>query len=369
LTGTVCIATGDKTTAKTALCFAQDGGLFSASLIDKEIRMKACLIPILLAALACGCNTLRVPGVVQASAGVFGPEDIVHDKEAGRLLVSCSDRRGGFIRPGTIMAYDLEDESLKNLNVNLPDGAVFNPQGICLQTVDGEKRLYAISHRKDFHKRHDVWQFRVDGDQLVDARNIAVNAGKNVTWPNDIAVTGGGTVFVTNSAHNALPCRVLTTMGLVKGGSLAMYDNGAWQTVDKKLAFPNGVWADARNVYVTTSIGRELFRYDRVIGGLENRRQLAWLRMLDNINSTDDGSLIIAAQQEKIWFALHTQHHYFRSPSLLYKAKVTNGREIAPMKVPGIEKVDGVSAAIQVDDHVYLGSIFEPRLVKLAVVE
>jgi sugar lactone lactonase YvrE len=331
--------------------------------------MKPYLIIILIAALACGCNTLRVPGVVQATAGVFGPEDIVHDKEAGRLLVSCSDRRGGYIRQGTIMSYDLVDESLKNMDVQLPDGAAFNPHGICLQTVEGEQRLYVISHRKDFEKRHDIWQFRVDGHSLVDAKNIAANGKKNVTWPNDIAVSGGGTVFVTNSARNAAPSRVLTGLGLANSGSLAMYDNGVWQLVDEGLSFPNGVWADARNVYVTTSTGRELFRYDRVIGGVENRRQLAWLRALENINSADDGSLLIAARQEKIWYALHTRHHYFRSPSVLYKAKVTNGGDISPMNVPGINKVDGVSAAIQVGDHVYLGSVFEPRLVKLAVVE
>ena len=336
---------------------------FRLCLTDKEISMKPCLIPILIAALVCGCNTLRVPGVVQATAGVFGPEDIVHDKEEGRLLVSCSDRRGGYIRPGTIMAYNLADESLKNMDVQLPDGSSFNPHGICLQTVDGEKRLYAISHRRDFDKHHDIWQFRVDGDRLVDARNIAANAHDKVTWPNDIAVSGGGSVFVTNSARNAKPSRMLTGLGLARSGSLAMYDNSVWQLVDKKLGFPNGVWADARNVYVTTSAGRELFRYDRVIGGIENRRQLAWLRALDNINSTEDGSLIIAAAQEKIWFALHTRHRYFRSPSLLYKAKVTNGGDISPMNVPGINKVDGVSAAIQVGDHVYLGSVFEPRIV------
>ena len=313
---------------------------------------------ILISLFACKKETIEKTYTQIVTAG--GPEDIVLDSNNNRILVSCDERRVGFLPHGEIQQIDIATSLVTTFTiVNLPS-IPFHPHGFDLQTVNGISYLYVINHYKDAAYTNSIIQFKVNQDNL---EFIKEYKHRLLISPNDLTVLSNGSFYYSNDKNSSNLLEILTNP---TGGSVGFCDgNNTWKKVDSLLSFPNGLYNEANKLYVSTSRNYALFTYDiQTDGSLQNKSKLSGINGMDNISSNGN-NLIISVHPDEIKFALLSYFPNTLSPSYTYAIDKQTGAAKLIFSDDG-SMISGSSTGVVINNDLYLAQVFDGFVLKIS---
>ncbi|MFP4357428.1 MAG: MlaA family lipoprotein [Puniceicoccaceae bacterium] len=297
-----------------------------------------------------------------------GAEDLAVVPGSGALLVSAGGvgARGG-AEPGGGSLLLWRPGEAAPVRVRLDFDEPFRPHGIdCRLGEDGAPRVFAVNHRAPGERTVELFDIDADADPPA-GRHVATIRDPRLTFPNDIAASGGRSFFVTNNPrHDSLIDRIRLALGLW-GGQVLHYDDGQWTTVDDGIPFPNGILlsADGRRLFVAETLGGALRIYERPARTgkpvLRGRTPLG--RGLDNIAPGPGGALWVAAHPDLPALGAHRRDPAKPSPWRLYRVREHGGgwRSRIVLRGDG-SRMPGVSVGLPWDGRLILGGVADPAL-------
>lgn len=291
-----------------------------------------------------------------------GPGDLLIQHESGqasRLLISSHDRRH-FSRGGDILAYHPGSGQLITLTrVGEPEGFRLRPHGMDLVQRDGRWLLYVISHDRDLiSDLHAVAIYELSGNTLKFQQLLR---SPLLSAADDLAVAENGDIYATNERETG--SSIVELIFLERKANVVLYRSGSgWRKVADELAFANDVLLQGNAVWVSQTIGEGLMRYQRrPDGSLSAGEQVTNLSLIDGLREARNGHLLATRHPSLIRLGLHWQRAVGSAPSAVYDVNPQNGASSVLFQDDG-SHIGAVSSAVQLDNRLYLGQLFDPYL-------
>jgi|GEM_PF-5124551 len=315
-----------------------------------------------------------------------GPEDFVQDTGGAypRLLVSCTRRRpkregepGSY---GGIWEVRLDNHAVRELPVvhDKPE-EFFQPHGIDLVTVDGQRKLYVISHTlvpvkgKDPRSVQQVRIYRVEQDRL-EQEGASLESDEYLRSPNDIAALPDGSFYFTNDAstHEQIKSGLLHVLHLPTANVIRWKNGEGFSEAKDGFVFANGIAYTGERLLVTDVMSRSLHVYRIREGGkLEKEKKIgAAEKGLDNISLVNANTALVPAHTSILKFVAYSKRQISatpadddnkHSPFSVFMFDLANGTSKTICEHDGTQ-IDAVSSAIIYNNKLYLAQIFEPYL-------
>jgi len=291
-----------------------------------------------------------------------GIEDLDYDPGSGTIFLSSHDRRNR-ISTGAIYAFDPANNKTRDLtgHLNLSE---FRPHGISFLNFNGEKYLFVISHRDT---KDVVMKFRFHNDSL---QLVNTYSSTDFSSPNDLLAVGADAFFLTND-HG-------TTKGWYKKasdylrlpvGNVVYYDGTRSAIVLDKIVYPNGLALFNDRVYISSTLGSYIGVYRPVSANyqLEKEKIVKVPDAPDNLMVYGD-RIYFAAHPKLLAFTAHSADSTKISPSSVYYLRNDVPRLVY---MDSGRNISGSSTALPVADssgkvHLYTGSVYESRILKLS---
>lgn len=300
------------------------------------------------------------PSQCEQIPGIPGPEDFVvdHNTTGDRLIVSSHDRRSW--RPGGIYALSLSarHEIVEMRRENEPEGFELRPHGMDMKTINGQRRLYVITHGVEQNgSDHSVVVYTVTGNVLRFERMIS---DPLLASPNDLALLDNGSFYT--SIDSVTRGSMIDLLLSLKSGRIVYCSPGSACTIAyDKIAFPNGVIALGSYLYATASLENRLIRFRiREDHTLESPETLAEIPVGDNLMQTEAG-LLTTSHPSGLSFLRHARDAGNHAPSVVYR--YNNGTLRALLADDG-RRISAASVAYMHDDTLYIGQVFDPFLLR-----
>ncbi|MFT5883918.1 MAG: arylesterase/paraoxonase [Arcticibacterium sp.] len=302
-----------------------------------------------------------------------GVEDLTIDHSDGQLYLSSTDRRNKDAS-GDIFTFNVSEETpvFSKLGINniYPD---FRPHGISLLKKYGHKYIFAISHEPEASY---IYRLQVEEDSLISHKRFSHDL---LISPNDLVAHDTASFYFTND-HGLKAGRERTIKDLImdKNGYVVSYKNGEAKKVSQNMAYANGIniSKDGKYLFVSTTTEATLFVYknEPLADNLELLDKHFTGTGLDNIELDKDGNLFIGAHPKMLKFLGHAKSELKRSPSQVLKIiylpetdykflqeelYLNDGNPLSGSSVgaPFVQK-DGTN-------NIFIGSVFEPKIMKL----
>jgi arylesterase/paraoxonase len=284
-------------------------------------------------------------------------EDIQVDRERGLAYLSLrdpiGDMNGNDVPQGTIARIDLNAEVPVAISalINAPEH--LHPHGLSLFIgVDGQRYIFVVNHPED----------RENGDEAVESfretqpgRFAHVETFRNalLTHPNDIVAVGPREFYVaidTGPQRDGKPTNLLHFRG----------DDVHIVTNDIESGGGINASADGRFVYVAETDARAIRVFGRnpADGKLTSMRRIELPSAPDNIDVSEDGSLVIGAHSNTMALVLHFMTGS-DSPSqvLQVKTDAAGNDAIEEIYLNRGEEITAASVGATYDDLLLIGSI------------
>ncbi len=298
-------------------------------------------------------KTLEVPAeIIKTPPGI---EDLDFDPESGTVFLSSHDRRN----PASIGAIYALDTATKQVR----DLFEFRPHGISFLNFHGQKLLFVISHRNE---KNAVLKFAFEGDSL---RLLNSYSSTDFGSPNDILAVGESNFFLSNDHGNTKPS-VSKWADFVAFplGNVVYFDGQRTTVVLKNIAYPNGLALYNDKIYMASLLGKYIGVYEPVGANyqLEKVKTISVPYPPDNL--TVAGSRIyVAAHPKLLRFLKHGGDEQKKSPSAIF---YLDNDQVKMVYVEDGQQLSGSSTALAIpgpvpDIHVYVGSVFESKILKL----
>ena len=291
----------------------------------KNERTRWRALPALLAPLAglvllvgCGSQVTPVIGCdagagLQPVCGFSNPEDIVHHRPTGDLLISEFGAMDGSIR-GRLVAYRPGEEGPRPL-FPAADAVVEPVAGWGAPSCPGPPSAFS-PHGVDLEQREDgSWQLLVvnhGGRESVEFFQVTTADGRpRLHWRgctpvprpeflNDVVGDGAGGFWATHMyPRDAALASMLKAMLGTDVGHVVRWQPGSGFSVVPGSAgrMPNGIErsADGRELYVNLYLGSEVIRLDRTSGRVLARAEVP---SPDNSTWGEDGRLLVASHDD-----------------------------------------------------------------------
>ena len=300
------------------------------------------------------------PSQCEQIPGIPGPEDFVVDRNTtgDRLIVSSHERRSW--RPGSIYALSLSarHEIVEMRRENEPEGFELRPHGMDMKTINGQRRLYVITHGAEQNgSDHSVVVYTVTGNVLRFEQKIS---DPLLASPNDLALLDDGSFYT--SIDSVSRGSMIDLLFSLKSGRIVYCSTGSACTIAyDKIAFPNGVIARGSYLYTTASMENRLMRFRiREDHTLESPETLAEIPVGDNLMQTEAG--LLTTSHPSGWsFLRHARNAENHAPSVVYQ--YNNGTMRALLADDG-RRISAASVAYINDDALYIGQVFDPFLLR-----
>lgn len=308
----------------------------------------------------------RRPSSCHPVPGLRGAEDAVVTRD-GRVIASLDDR-GASTANGRLML--LTGPATTESPVLLWDGAGhrFHPHGIDYRVEADEERLYVVDHLGD----HDaVLVFRLQGQRLELLRQIDYPGG----GLNDLVAVGDGRFYVT---VDHLPAsRALNRFGdylRLPLGAVEYFDGHSdFRRVAAGIAFANGIAAsaDGRQLYVASMLAAKILRFDRRPDGeLTRQGSITVPGHPDNLGWAGPDVLLVAAHPRMLDLAKQERRRDARAPSRVLEVRLAGPQppRVDELLADGGEGVSSASVAVRSGDALWVGSVFDERMLVCATV-
>ncbi len=294
-----------------------------------------------------------------------GPEDMAVDRSVGapRILISTHERRSW--QPlGEIYALDPATQTARILpRSGEPADLSFRPHGIDISISAGISRLYVILHGEETNgPGHSVAVYRIEPERLVFETLLQ---SELLTSPNDLSVAPDGSIYVTNDMASR---GSLLEMALrLRRSTVVRYNpGGEWSVAATELAFPNGILALDRVVYVSLTRGDALLAFPRSAdGSLGEPRIVLAYKGLDNI-MLDGQQLLVTAHLSDLAFLRHAGSSEVESPSVALHVEPESGVFEYAFADSGA-RISAAATALRLADRLYLSPVFEPFVLSCAL--
>jgi hypothetical protein len=327
-------------------------------------------------------------GEIGTICGFQGPEDLEYVRKVGLVVVSNMRHGGrlgsggGFlaafepgVEPTVVRLWPTSDPPAADPSPDLGDPACtepppatgFAPHGLTSRLVDGHRQLlYVVGHRGSRGSREAVEIFEMRGrgaDTVLEWKACVPTPGR--IQANDVALTPDGDIVISNyQPSGSMRHMILAALLRRPTGDVRTWNHGdGWQIVPGTEALmANGVAVTRRgeNVLFAETMTGKLHRVPIAGGGGGISIEIGGNP--DNLTRTPRDTLLLAT---------HTQGAAFML-CMFGRAPCTTSwivTEIDPdtLATRDVLTHDGaivgaVATALEVDDLLFLGSVFDDRV-------
>ncbi|HSK14428.1 MAG TPA: SMP-30/gluconolactonase/LRE family protein [Phnomibacter sp.] len=309
--------------------------------------------------------------LLQAYEGIPGPEDMDLDETTGSIFISSCDRwrlQQGLDAPTDGIYLLQPDSGQPPRKLTSTYAGAFHPHGISFIRMHDTAYLYVVNHSPS---GDHVEVFDLRNDTLYHLRTIA---DEMMNTPNDLVAVGRDRFYVTNDhGYKQGVMRMLEEYLQLPFSSVLYYNGAGFAKVAGRLRYANGVNVsnNGTRLYVTTTIGRNLLTYhrDTATGQLTLAGRLPLKTGLDNIDVDADGDLWIGAHPKLLAFVGHAKDPAKLSPSQVLRLSPAPGDTytVAEMMMDKGDNLSGASVALRYKDTMYVGAVFQPRVLRVAL--
>ena len=296
-----------------------------------------------------------------------GPEDLDIDEENGLLFISSTDRwklRNGEQTNDGIYLLNLNKDTVP-YQLHTTFTGEFHPHGISFLKKDGSDYLFVINHNQE---GSSVELFRFSNDTLFHLVSFKADM---MCCPNDLVAIDIDQFYVTNyHGYKDGMMRTLEDYLRLPKSYLLYFDGQRFSKVYEGLNYANGVNVspNGKDVYVTETTGRKISVLERDLstGKLQLRFTQDLKTGLDNITVDSDGNLWIAAHPKLFDFVGHSKDPEKISPSQVLKLSPNgeNDFTVTEVYLNDGDELSGTSTALYYNNQVYVGVVFENKLLK-----
>ncbi len=311
--------------------------------------------------------------VVGIYSNVPGPEDIDIDREAGILFISSTDRWNLHSRE----VQTMDGIYVINLHSTVPGEpqlllstllSAFHPHGISFFKKEGTSYLLVVNHNEtgDF-----IEKFEYKNDTLFHLKSFSSDL---MCCPNDVVAVDTSRFYVTNDHGSPSGfSRKLEDYLRIPKSSVLYYDGNSFRKVMGGLNYANGINVsnDGRKLFVTETTSGLLNSYEinQKTGELNKTRLLNLHTGVDNISVGPEGNLLIGAHPRLFAFVGHAADKSKMSPSQVILL-IPDGPDdfiVNDIYLDNGEQLSGSSVAVQFGNEVFIGVVFESKLLKMSL--
>jgi len=327
-------------------------------------------------------NTLYVAGVFKSInshaegeisriyTNVPGTEDLAIDRHSGKMFISSTDRwklqEGEISFTDGIYLLQLDSRNDKPPELLFTALRDFHPHGISLLRDNGDLFLFVVNHNGagDF-----VEKFRFAKDTLFHINRFHSDL---MCCPNDVVAVDINRFYVTNDHGNKKGfSRTLEDYLRIPKSSVFYFDGNSFQKAVSGLNYANGINIsnDGNKLFVTETTAGLLNSYEinKNTGALTKIDELNLHTGVDNISIGPDGSLLIGAHPKLFAFVGHATDKSKMSPSqvILLKPNGPNDFSVSEIYLDLGDQLSGSSVAVQFENDVFVGVVFESKLLRM----
>ncbi len=300
-----------------------------------------------------------------------GTEDIAYDSKLQFLYISSSNRWETMLKHRNpldgIFALNLKDTlNRKPKKMLTTYSGEFHPHGISVIQQDSSTYIFAVNHN---NKGSFVEKFILKNGTLMHLRTYKNDL---MFSPNDVAAITDSTFYVTNDHGNQPGFKQTIENYLQLPNSYVLYFDGQnYKKVIEGLKYANGVniSADKKEVYVATSTGQKFYIYKRESSGdLTLQHYIDTHTGIDNITIDEkNGDIWVAGHPKLLQFTNHAKDSTNISPSEIIRIhKMPNGiYKQEKIYLNDGSEISGTSVAYKFKSYVFVGDVFQHKLLKI----
>ena len=194
--------------------------------------------------------------------------------------------------------------------------------------------------------------------------------------PNDVVAVAKNKFYVTNDHGSPKGLmRTLEEYLQIPRSYLLYFDGVAFSKVLEGIKYGNGVniSRNGQKIFLATTTGRTLLTFDRdrETGKLELADELNLKSGIDNISVDEDGNLWIGAHPKMLAFVGHAKDPHNPSPSQVLKLTPDgNGSySVREIYLDDGNQLSGSSVAVHYKNELFVGAVFESKLLRATINE
>ncbi|MCC5871753.1 MAG: hypothetical protein JJU22_05100 [Gammaproteobacteria bacterium] len=325
-------------------------------------------------------------GGVEPFCGFSNPEDLVYFAPTGNLIASQFGSLDGSA-PGTLASFlpdqplplilypgpeadaDVPEPGWGSADCPGPPGPAFSPHGLDLiERGDGRHALLVINHGE----RESVEYFELlsGADDAVDLSWRGCVILPEPLLLNDLVALADGGFWATHMySRDAEISSVLKALFGTDTGWVVEWrpDSGFAEVPGTRAPMPNGIarCAEERHIYLNAYFGGEVRRID-----VESGEVLATLEVPhpDNLTWADDGRLLVASHRAGVRQIAGCRDGTEGTCALAFSILALDPEDLTAEVL--LERDDvptgAVSVALQVGEHIWLGTFAGDRVARMA---
>jgi len=245
----------------------------------------------------------------------------------------------------------------------------FHPHGMSVLQQEGSTYLFVVNHNKTGSY---IEKFKFKNGTLMHLKSYANDL---LFSPNDVTALTDSTFYVTNDHGSRTKLGTSLEAYLQLPKSYVVYFDGQhYKKVISHLRYANGLIlsADKQKLYVATSTGQKILIYNlKANGDVSLQHYINTHTGNDNITVDAAGDLWIGAHPKLLKFTVHATDSTKISPSEVLRIhRQKNG--IYKQKVyylnDGVE-MSASSVAYKFGDNIYVGDVFQHKLLRISLKE
>ena len=292
--------------------------------------------------------------------------DTVSSGISPRILMACRNRRKGEPPVADIYQLDILTEKVTLMpREGNPAGLVYTPHGIGLvKNSNGDVLLYCINHG-EAQKHHSIIVYRVLLNRLVFKEMLE---SPLMTAPNDVTAGEDGSVFFTNDSRKY--DSFFETVFRMKTSNVLYTDGKDYKIILSGLQYGNGIALKGNRLVVVTTRGKKVFSLlmKKTESG-QNYPIIADEKIIpgpdgfDNVNFGGPDWVLIPAHLNGPAYMAHERYPSKKSPTVVYRVDVINGKTDVVYSNNGGE-ISAGSSAIYYRGKLYISQVFQPYILR-----